>query len=67
MEIDNEHGGGICKQLPLDGISGHGVFYSQLLYDVKFCIQCKIYNILRHSSKAASSIENSLKTHKKVY
>ncbi len=28
MEIGNEHGGGICKQLPLDGISGQGVFYT---------------------------------------
>jgi hypothetical protein len=28
MEIDNEHGGGTCKQLPLDGISGQGVFYA---------------------------------------
>jgi hypothetical protein len=28
MEIDNEHGGGICKPLPLDGISGQGVFYT---------------------------------------
>ncbi len=43
MEIDNEHGGGICKPLPLDGISGQGVFYSQTTI---WCIsdQCKIYN-----------------------
>ncbi len=28
MEIDNQHGGGIRKQLPLDGIFGQGVFYT---------------------------------------
>ncbi len=28
MEIGNEHDGGICKQLPLNGISGQGVFYT---------------------------------------
>jgi hypothetical protein len=28
VEIDNKHCGGICKQLPLDGISGQRVFYA---------------------------------------
>jgi hypothetical protein len=36
MEIDNEHGGGICKQLPLDGISGQGVFYTVNYHSMHF-------------------------------